>query len=396
MSRKQQKPRRIAVAIRQALASGRAIATGVIRQAKRRGWKLQLVEIAEGNYAETMSDLVRKEYDGVIVSELTDAVAQALASAPFATVVIGRPDERLSARNKKTRYVYNDDHGIGAAGAQFLSGLGAFSSYAFVDADHPKSYCAAAREEGFVHALASARHDSTVLSIDAADDEKTACGKLTRALGHLPKPAAVMVATDKLALNVLEAAHQAGIDIPRQLAVIGVDNDELLCELAEPTLTSIEPDHVAEGELAARVLDALMRGRVPAADKNLVNRGYRTVERESARPISPATHLVHAAQDYIAANYMRNIGVADIVRHLNVSRRLADLRYRELTGKSLYQSITETRLETARELLSTTSLTTVKIISRCGFSDINSAAKLFKRRFGVTMGDYRKQHAESH
>lgn len=385
------KTRKVAIAVRTSLASGRDLAAGVIRQAKRRLWDLRLIDVADAAYAETVADLVRKGYDGLIVSELTDATARTVSAAPLATVVIGRPDARLSVRRAKTLYVSNDDEVVGAAGARYLMSQGRFRAYGFVAGDHPKSYCAVSRESGFLRTLATARHPVEVLSVEDADDRMTARDKLGDALARLAKPAAVMAATDQLAILVFEAARQTGIDVPRQLAVIGVDNDELLCELADPSLTSIDPDHVAEGELAARALDALMRGRRPPPAEKLVNRTHRIVERESARAIAPASHLVRAAQVFLADNFTKDIGVDDVVASLRVSRRLADLRYRELTGESIYQTILRLRTEKAHELLTSTSLTVAKVITRCGFTDANSAARIFKRRFGVTMGAVRRQ-----
>lgn len=380
----------VAVAIRLSLASGRAIARGVIRQAKHRRWKLRLVDVAESGYAGTMAELVRSGVGGVIVSELTDAVARVLSGSAAATVVIGRSEARLSDRRAKTLYVRNDDEGIGLSGARHLMSFGRFRSYGFIAGDHPKSYCASAREAGFLRALATTSTPVQTLSVEDADDRATARDKLCRELERMKKPAAVMAATDTLAILALEAAQQAKIRVPDRLAVIGVDNDELLCELADPSLTSIEPDHEAEGELAARTLAALMRNARPPAEDALVNRKHRIVERESAHPIAPAVHIVRAAQDFIAANFTKGIGVRDVVAHLRVSRRLADLRYRELANESIYQTIMRLRLEKARALLTSTSLTVAKVIARCGFPDANCAARTFKRRFGVTMGRYGK------
>lgn len=382
--------RTVAVAIRLSLASGRAIARGVIREAKRRRWKLRLIDVAESGYAETMAELVRNGVGGVIVSELTDAVARVLSGSTAATVVIGRPEARLAARRTKTLYVRNDDEGIGLSGARHLMSFGRFRSYGFIAGDHPKSYCASAREAGFLRALAATSTPVQALSVEDADDRATARDKLCRELERLKKPAAVMAATDTLAILALEAAQQAKIRVPDRLAVIGVDNDELLCELADPSLTSIEPDHEAEGELAARTLAALMRNARPPTEAALVNRKHRIVERESAHPIAPAVHLVRAAQDFIAANFTKGIDVRDVVAHLRVSRRLADLRYRELANESIYQAILRLRLEKARALLTSTSLTVAKVIARCGFPDANCAARAFKRRFGVSPLQYRR------
>ena len=382
--------RTVAVAIRLSLASGRAIARGVIRQAKRRRWKLRLIDVAENGYAETMAEFVRSNAGGVIVSELTDAVVRVLSDSAVATVVIGRSDLRLAARQAKTLFVRNDDEGIGLSGARHLMSFGRFRSYGFITGDHPKSYCASAREAGFLRALAAAPDPVQILSVEDADDGATARDKLCRELERLKKPAAVMAATDTLAILALEAAQQAKIRVPDRLAVIGVDNDELLCELADPSLTSIEPDHEAEGELAARTLAALMRHARPPAEDSLVNKRHRIVERESAHPIAPAVHLVRAAQDFIAANFTKGIGVREVVAHLRVSRRLADLRYRELANESIYQTIMRLRLDKARTLLASTSQTIAKVIERCGFPNANCAARTFKRHFGVTMGHYRK------
>ena len=130
--------------------------------------------------------------------------------------------------------------------------------------------------------------------------------------------------------------------------------------------------------MAAEMLEALMRGKRPAQMETL-NTAVSIVERESAKPLSAGVYLAQKAVDFINREFKNGIGVDDVVRHLKVSRRLADLRFREFAGQSILQAILACRLREARRLKSSTSMPLSKIIAACGFRNEQSARRLLKR-----------------
>ena len=170
-----------------------------------------------------------------------------------------------------------------------------------------------------------------------------------------------------------------------------MDNDELLCEFSKPALTSVLPRHDVTGFLAGRALDGLMRGRRPAGVNRVLCGEVGIVERESAVPPTPATHLILSAMEYIRRNARRNIGPADVVRHLKVSPSLATLRFREFQGETIGEAIMRVRMDEAKKVLLTTDLTVRKAASLCGFSNAAHFGALFRRRFGIAPGRWRQE-----
>lgn len=170
----------------------------------------------------------------------------------------------------------------------------------------------------------------------------------------LPKPCGIMVAFDFKARQVLECCLRCGIPVPGDVAVIGVDNDEAICENTTPTLSSVLPDFEGGGYRAAELLDPLMR-RTRRKPVTLTYGVKRIVHRQSSQHTSNPNWIALKAKEFIRLNACMDISVNDVAKHLNVSRRLAELRFREACGYP-----TETHLKV-----------------------------LFKKRFGMTMREYR-------
>jgi len=201
-----------------------------------------------------------------------------------------------------------------------------------------------------------------------------------------------MAAWDTRATQVLNICQEAGIKVPRQIAVLGVDNDELLDESCDPPLTSIQPDHEKLGYAAARALERLMAGRDPKDSKPFLARPVKVVERESAVATTPTAHILSRALDFIRKNAVKGIKVDDVAKALGISRRLADLRFQQFCGETINETITRHRLDAVKKLLATTNRS-IKIVSEsCGYTDLAYLKTLFKKRFGTTMREWRSQN----
>ena len=204
-----------------------------------------------------------------------------------------------------------------------------------------------------------------------------------------------MAALDMRAIHTLSACRLAKLKVPEQVSVIGVDDDRLLCDFSTPPLTSIAPDHALEGHIAAKTLNDMMRGRVRCQKlKRIMNTAKKIVERESAKPISPATTLITRAMAFINAQATKNIKTTDVTAHLKVSRSLIDMRFREFRGETVSQAITRRRLAEVKRFLTGTQLSIRAISIKCGFSNPNHLKNLFKRHFGTTMRDWRLSHSD--
>ena len=179
--------------------------------------------------------------------------------------------------------------------------------------------------------------------------------------------------------------------IPGKIALLGVDNDELLCNSTHPRLSSIRPDHYAEGAVAQRELEALMRARKPRPAKSLLCGRMEIVVRESTAPITPAARLMTHALEFIKRQAIHGIGPDDVADHLGISRRLLDLRFHELHSMSVARSILDVKLDAVKRLLAETDEYIVVISRKCGFPNPNHLKNVFAAKFGISMRDWRRQ-----
>lgn len=383
MAKKGKSQRKVIVAFTLGGAAGRSCLSGVFDYVNEgHDWNIQLVQNPDELTRPFVEAAVRDGVAGVITGfrVRTDGLA-ALETAPVPVVFTDYPRSAAPDPARRNFLLRNDDVAIGREGARHLLSRGAFRSFAFVPTPETRRW-SVLRERGFRLALAEAGVVPRRLRPDAA---------LADALASLPRPAAVMAATDVMAVRVVEACHAARLAVPEQVAVLGVDDDELLCNSVRPTLSSVRPDHERLGRLGAEVLDGLMaRGRPPKGVPSHVP-GLGVVERDSTRTVPPAGRLVREALAYIRAHAAKGVTVEDVVRHLGVSRRLAYLRFRQMHGKPIHAAILDVRLALARQRLSRTDAPLARIAADCGFGSANRLSHLFAERFGLSPGAFRAQ-----
>ena len=377
--RKQDRVRNVAVVLKLSGASGRDLLSGISTYAREHcRWRLRIFSRSEDFTPAALAEI--RDLDGIITSEHgADGIPQVLERSRFPLVVIGMKGEWLSGRTRQLTFVRNDDEDIGRFAANHLRSLGNFRSFGFIPSAK-RTYWSLLREKGFRSFLRQHGIRTSVCT-----------GSLPDWLAALPKPSAVMAAFDERAVEALDACGERKIEVPRQIAVIGVDNDELLCDFSDPPLSSVLPDHVREGMLAAQELNRMLRSRKPTAAVTVLCRGKRIIRRESTAPVAPITHLVDEALRYIRRNATTALRVDDVVRHLGVSRRLADLRFKESGELSLARVISNVRLDEVAKRLKESDAPIGKIASACSFENLQHLANAFRRRFGTSMSDYRRQ-----
>lgn len=379
------KRRNILILLQHTGASSRDFLIGFSQFARSRSdWHLHLRHASDLSMEDIASTIMQSGYDGIVTNEDTFLQFPAIASNPRTAVVVFGTYRQLDTPAPLV-FVQNDNHEIGRFGARFLAQLGRFRTFGFVPTSRPHSW-SDIRVEGFRAGIGSNQHNCSVF-----DWGDPSC-PLAIWLKALPKPAAVMAACDRQAVEVVECCGRAGLAVPEQVAVLGVDNDELLCEFESPTLSSLLPRHDTTGFLAAKTLNRLFRGWRPKGSERVLCSDQNVVERESTAPLAPATHLILSALDFIRRNATNNITVMDVVRHLNVSRALADLRFREFQGESIGRTIARIRLEEVKKRLLSTKLPVGKLARVCGFPNAAHLGALFKRHFGVTPGQWRLAH----
>jgi len=198
-----------------------------------------------------------------------------------------------------------------------------------------------------------------------------------------------MAARDGRARQVLETCQAAGLDVPGDIALLGVDNEEILCENSSPTLSSIQPDSEEAGYRAADLLERLMRGNLRKPQK-LFYGVRRIVARESSRSAQASDRRLLRGLEFIRLNAGERVGVEDVARHMAVSRRMAELLFRRHLGHSILDSVQQTRLARLKAFLSESSLPVGPISAQCGYQTEMHAKRVFKQMTGMTMTQFRR------
>lgn len=384
-----QATKRIVLAFRLAGEPGRRKLDGFFRYMAdhQLDWQLQFVRIREDFNAEFVRSFAERGIDGIVYS-LPDAKdgAEELARLDIPTIALDIFDEGiLGERRKNLVFIAGDCEKVGRDAAQHFLSQGLYRSYAFVPdlAGHTWSRL---RGEAFVAEL---KRNGFRTAIYRTRGKGYDLPKLRAWLQELPRPAGIFAAFDDRAIQVLEACRDADLDVPREIAVIGVDNDETLCPHTTPPLTSVQPDHERIGALAAERLREMLDGRRLARPEHIMVGVKRIEVRESTSPVTHSGKLVQRALAFISAHYAEPIRPRDVVRELKISRRLADLRFSELKGESIGKTILYTRLEAVRRMLTVTNDTMENIAAACGFHKVERMRAAFKARYGTTPSEFR-------
>ena len=385
------KKRKLVIALWTNNLSGREILSGIFNYAKTRiGWDIRLVHLPNATRPERILDIASEGIDGIITSDISDAtLSEIMMKGSMPAVCICRPGAMASRpRGSKTSYVNCDDIAIGAMGAKHFLSLGSFNSFGFLYSGDRPNY-PNLREQGFREALAQAGKKCFTFKSPTAPDERINADNLSRWIMSLPKPAAIMTFYDPYAVQAAKVCREHAISIPGQVSILGVDNDGLLCEFAKPALSSIQPDHERVGFLAAMELNALMtRSSHKPCTRTIPP--LRVVERESTKPLTPAAHLVKKAQRFIYDNASKGIGVADVVKHLKISRRLADLRFHEIENTSIRRMIEDRRMELAEKALCESNRTIANVAIECGYKSVKTFEAVFRKCHNISPGTFRK------
>jgi LacI family transcriptional regulator len=217
--------------------------------------------------------------------------------------------------------------------------------------------------------------------------------ELAEWLTSLEKPVGIIACNDIRALQLLNAARECKIDVPDEVAVIGIDNDTILCNLADPPLSSVEHDTRRIGFEAAVLLDKMMRGYVPTEPRLLID-PLRVVTRQSSDVLAIRDQEVAAAMKFIRERACDGISVDDVVATVPVSRSTLERRFIKGVGRSIKAEINKVRIRRIKELLINTDYKLGAIANKVGFAHAEYMSVLFREAVGVTPGQYRKEHGE--
>ena len=372
--------KRILIALRMSSVAGQEKYKGIFNYlGTDHDWDITFIRSAAGFTSARVRKAIEENYDGYIVSiPGTERAATFLADIDAPTVVIDLHDPRLSARTRNIAFIRNSADEIGAEAANHLVSVGTCRSYAFV---HNPSVMQWSVER--FRAFRETLRDRGLWCHELKEPEE---------LRKMERPCGVLAANDDTGFDILEWCRAHHYGVPREFAVLGINNDTLICENCQPKLSSLEPDFEREGYLAAETLDRMMEEPAsPRPSPRTLYVGVKDiVRRGSTAESSPSGKLVQKAIAYIHRHALEGIGVEDVVRHLQVSRRLADLRFHELQYTSIGEEITRVRLAEVKRLLRSTKDPIDSIAVKCGFRNPNYLKNLFRKRFSMSMREFRK------
>jgi LacI family transcriptional regulator len=371
---------RVLIVLNAATAWSRGVLRGFTDVARKQGWTLLhyhptadlrwLVKVWRPVVVALQASLFRDAADALrsctVVSVNDDSSAEGIASVCL--------DETAIARL--------------AACHLLAKGLTDLTTFRFNDGGF-----AVARERGFEQAV-RAQGARTVPGwwIDGADPPRSYedPAAITSWLLGLPRPCGVFACTDSWARVVARYAQVAGVRIPEDLALIGVDNDTVDCELASPPLSSVAVSWRTVGEQAASLVERALSGVSTAGDRIVVP-PVDVIPRRSTDVAAIDDPVVACAVNWIAEHAGRRLTLNAVARATSCSRQRLEQRFRAAVGRTVMQEVRRARVDAARRLLSTTHLSLPLIAQQCGFTSAAVLSVAFRRETGMPPGAYRRR-----
>jgi LacI family transcriptional regulator len=372
-------------------AASREMTGGILRfAATHRRWEVQFAGAHPSN--ESLEHFADWRPDALIIdSSCHDAPQKELSAiSGRATVFVNTNAPR---RWRKPYAQLTTDERMLAVEAAALFRRKGLSHFAFVGSPAAERW-SEARKRFFRAALKDMGFALNVFSPTPDVMSWQAQGKaLAEWLVSLPKPCGVWAAFDQRAKHVLDACRLAGLNVPSQIQVLGVDNETYICEQTVPSLSSLMPDFENGGFLAAEFLDAALHGGAGAAEvgrRTTLRFAFKgAVERLSTADVNGTARRVAAAREFIRLHATSDIDVPHVAASIGVSVRLLQRDYRAVTGRTVLDDIQNEKLERVKDLLRKTTTPIDAIGPFCGFKSPAHLKTLFKKRFGMTMGTYR-------
>jgi LacI family transcriptional regulator len=377
--------KKVALIVETSLAPGREILRGIASYLREEGpWSIahepRALEQSVPRWLRTWRG------DGIIARVQNQRVADAIAAVGVPTIdVLGVVD------GLPFPLVHVDDEAIGREGAEHLLDQG-YRHFAFISIRGEN--WSQRRATAFARRVEAAGFpcEHHVVSRQTARQQswKDSGPELATWLVSLPKPSGLMIASDQLGPHTLEACRSNGVVVPDDLGVLGVDNDEPLCEVSDPPLSSVWPNHRQVGYDAARLLDSLMRnGPHPTAPILLSPKGV--LARMSTGALAVEDRNVAQSLRYIREHACEAIDVDDVVHRVPITRSVLQRRFRDVLGRSIHDELIRVRLARARELLEDTDLPLVEIAERTGFRHQEYMGAVFRQRLNMTPGQLRRR-----
>ncbi len=380
------KPIHVGVMVDASRAYGRGICRGIANYADTRDdWLLLAHERPE--VEKFPAWLAKQRLHGLIAYIPNQTLFRRITALGIPVV-----DVHGRCRSPQMPVIESDDAAIVRLAFEFFRRAGfhhlAYCGYPSVFFSDQRQEAARLEEgENRVHLYAPSR--ATRAGQDLYKFEKSGAeAGLAAWLRALPKPVAILACNDIRGQQVINACCETGIRIPEDVAVLGVDNDEIICRLCRPTLSSVEPDGERIGYAAGETIARLLAGKPTEMRLKVPPRGI--VERSSTETVAAGDPTVIRAARLIRAEAGTAATVGQICEAAGVSRSTLDHLFRLHLGRSVAGEISRIRLQRSQNLLRYSDLALGEIAKRCGFSSATYFGRFFKRETGMTPAAFRR------
>lgn len=327
--------------------------------------------------------------DGILTRTGTQAMANAIARTGVPAIEL-----RATKLRHALPFVGVDNQMVGMAVASHLieRGFEHFALYALDTETFFEERC-----NNFIRALKQRHFNCHVFKAEGSREKplqwEQQQTRLARWIRGLPKPVGLMACTDQLGFWLLDACKRAEVAVPEQAAVVGVENDESLCEMSTPPLSSVRFDAQTTGFAAAEMLDRLMAGETVAKTQTLIE-PIGIVTRQSSDVVAIGDPLIAEAVRLIRENACDNLNVEGVLDSLLVSRSTLERRMTAALGHTPKEEILRVRMRRVRELLIETTLPLKVIAMRTGFKHAQYLGEVFRKQAGMTPGEFRAKHQQ--
>lgn len=360
---------------------------GAARYVRSRHWEFKSIDVGL-NFVDVKSHLDDLKPDGCIVD--ASICPEWLKPSVFGGVPVVYLDcsPKLFGRTFK---VCHDSFATGELAAKALLSQN-LAQYAYIGYMF-RAYWSDDRQRGFVKAVRKANRRVTIFRSHSKDVvESEGYGRrLSDFVGALKPGTGVFAANDEIATRVLSICRDKGINVPKDVVVIGVDNAEEMCSNTSPSLTSIQLDFERGGYNAAELLSSRLQNR-KLKPRTLGFEALGVVHRRSTGNCGHVDPQVVAAVEYVRENACAGIGVPDVVSMMGCGRRMAELRFRKMTGKSIFEEIQVVRFERVFVVLKSGVSDLRTIADVCGFPSGETFRKEFRLRTRLSVREWRKKY----
>lgn len=381
------KPRSVAIFLDVANLVFRKILGGIVSYASQQSnWRVYIEE----HSPRTLACPLTNRWDGVIASFDDPRRAEAVR-LKIPLVGIGGGYGWYDPATK-IPYITTDSNAIACLAAEHLMERG-FLHFAYCGfAPTQTNGWSRDRAEAFEEVVRRKGRDCSIAIIETPTPGNW--GEIQRDLAvwlaRLPRPLGLMACNDALACQILEVCRTIGARVPEDIALIGVDNDETICECTDPPLTSVEQGCRRAGYEAAALLDQWMSGQKPPGGKRLSG-AVGVACRRSTENIVSSDADVTAALRFIRQHAFEPIGLADVLDATQASSSTLRRRFKAIVGRTIHEEIRRVRIERAKQLLISTDLSFKQIARQTGFSSTQYMATVLRQQEGLTPKDYRQR-----